>query len=323
MKAKPKKWGFKVWVQANRNGYVNCFDLYQGKSINEKFNFGPIGDTVLKLCHASKGNNHKLFMDNLFTSLHLLRELRMMDIYVIGTLRINRASGVQNHLVDSKLLQRGWSSVATTDDNITVLRWQDTKPVHTVSTYAGAHPEDTVKRYDRKAKEKVDVTRPFAIQEYNKFMDGVDMMDRMIGHYPHGFKNKKWYLRVFFHLLNVAVVNSWIIYRKDVDNTTPLLNYKASIVWTMLELGKETKRGRKSNVESEESCKKEIKKKQSIGSIPELRYDGHEHYPIKVPTTQAPRCRDLKCRSRTRFNCEKCRIPVCPECMRSFHTKPI
>lgn len=70
---------------------MNCFNLYQGKSFNEKYNFGPIGDTVLKLCHALKGYNHKLFMDNLFTSLPLLRELRTMDIYVIGTLRINQS----------------------------------------------------------------------------------------------------------------------------------------------------------------------------------------------------------------------------------------
>lgn len=29
-------------------------------------------------------------------------------------------------------------------------------------------------------------------------MGGVDLMDRMIAHYPHGFKSKKWYFRVFF-----------------------------------------------------------------------------------------------------------------------------
>lgn len=224
-------------------------------------------------------------------------------------------------MVDPKLLQRGWSSVATTDDNITVLRWQDTKPVHTVSTYAGAHPEDTVKRYDRKSKEKIDVTRPFVIQEYNKFTGGVDMMERMIAYYPHGFKNKKWYLRVFFHLLNMAIINSWLLYRKDVDSAVPLLHYKASIVWTMLELGKETKRGRKSNVDSDDSPT--IKKKRVIGSIPELRYDGNDHYPAKVPAKQAPRCTDLNCRSRTRFICDKCKVPVCPECMRAFYTNSI
>lgn len=143
-------------------------------------------------------------MDNLFTSVPLLRKLRSFNIYVLGILRINRVHGIDNNLVSEKLLERGSSSIATSDDNITVVRWKDTKLVHTISTYAGAIPEDTTKRYDRKDKKRTEVSRPFSIQEYNKFMGGVDLMDRMIAHYPHGFKNKKWYLRVFFHFLNVS-----------------------------------------------------------------------------------------------------------------------
>jgi len=30
LKSKPKKWGFKIWVQAGTNGYVYCFELFQG-----------------------------------------------------------------------------------------------------------------------------------------------------------------------------------------------------------------------------------------------------------------------------------------------------
>jgi len=32
LKSKPKKWGFKIWVQASTNGYVHCFEMYQGAS---------------------------------------------------------------------------------------------------------------------------------------------------------------------------------------------------------------------------------------------------------------------------------------------------
>jgi len=98
----------------------------------------------------------------------------------------------------SKYLQRGWTSLATSNYNITVLRWQDNKLVHTISTYAGAIPEDKAKRFDRKSRTTIEITRPYAISEYNRFMGGVDIMDRMIAHYPHGFKNRKWYLRIFF-----------------------------------------------------------------------------------------------------------------------------
>lgn len=130
--------------------------------------FGPIGDTVIKLCHDIKGHNHKLYMHNLFTSLPLLRELKKNQIHTVGTMRINRCNDVQKQLVDPKLLQRGCTSIATSDDNITVLRWKDTKVVHLISIYADVEPEDTVIRYDRKEKKHVKVSRPFGIKEYNK-----------------------------------------------------------------------------------------------------------------------------------------------------------
>jgi len=96
--------------------------MYQGASNLKRTEFGPIGDTVVNLCHAIHGKNHKLFMDNLFTSVPLLRKLRSFNIYVLGTLRINRVHGIDNNLVSEKLLERGSSSIATSDDNITVVR---------------------------------------------------------------------------------------------------------------------------------------------------------------------------------------------------------
>ncbi|CAI6373989.1 unnamed protein product [Macrosiphum euphorbiae] len=113
-------------------------------------------------------------------------------------------------------------------------------------------------------------------------MGGVDLMDRMIAHYPHGFKNKKWYLRIFFHFLNISIINSWIIYKENCQNI-PLLQFKASIVWTMLQIGKcdTPKRGRPSLQSDPPKKKKKI----------------------------------------TRYICKKCDTPVCPECMEDFHRK--
>lgn len=75
---------------ASASGYVSYFELYHGKDIGKRSEFGSIGDSVIRLCHDIHGNNHKLFMDNLFTTLSLLRHLREAKIFVIGTLRIDR-----------------------------------------------------------------------------------------------------------------------------------------------------------------------------------------------------------------------------------------
>lgn len=51
-------------------------------------------------------------MDNLFTSVPLLRKLKSFKIYVLGTLRINRIPGIEKELVSEKLLERGSCSVS-------------------------------------------------------------------------------------------------------------------------------------------------------------------------------------------------------------------
>lgn len=164
-------------------------------------------------------------------------------------------------------------------------------------------------RYDRKDRKRIEVGRPYSIQEYNKFMGGVDLMDRMIAHYPRGLKNKKWYLRVFFHFLNVSIINSWILYRKKCTDI-PLLNFKASIVWTMLQIGKHCgpKRGRKSLTQTPTPPKKRKKVKVTV---PEVQYDGINHYPTKTTKNQASKCCNNNCTSRTRYLCLKCDFPVC------------
>lgn len=261
-------------------------------------------------------------MDNLFTSLPLLRRLKELYIFVVGTLRTNRvAKGIIEKLVDPKLLSRGMSSTVTSSDNITVVRWIDNNAVHTVSTYAGAIPDDEVARYDRSKKQKIMISRPYSVQQYNMFMGGVDLMDRMIAHYPHGLKNKRWYLRVFFHLVNMAIVNAWTLYKVKKDEPTmPLLTFKASLATALISLGvARTKRlGRPSTTLAENTKKKRT----APPKVPlEIRYDGIDHYPVKVKTAQAPRCHDRICKSRTRYMCGKCQESVCPECMGNFHTK--
>lgn len=96
-------------------------------------------------------------------------------------------------------------------------------------------------------------------------MGGVDLMDRMIAHYPHGFKNKKWYLRVFFHFLNVSIVNSWIIYREQCSDI-PLLNFKASLVWQCFKLANIV--GPKEEESHRHRHTTNKKKKESLSSSP-------------------------------------------------------
>ena len=80
-------------------------------------------------------------------------------------------------------------------------------------------------------------------------------MDSLIALYRINIRSKKWYHCIFFHFLDVAVVNSWLLYRKDCKlskisqkEQLSLLQLKAEIAACLCLQGKTEirKRGRPS-----------------------------------------------------------------------------
>ena len=52
------------------------------------------------------------------------------------------------------------------------------------------------------------------IQDYNLNMLGVDKLDQLMSYYSFLHKSVKWWRKVFFWILEVAVINAYIIYRE-------------------------------------------------------------------------------------------------------------
>src|SRR5215469_2840803 len=80
---------------------------------------------------------------------------------------------------------------------------------------------------------------------YNTFMGGVELMESLIALYRINIRSKKWYHRIFYHFLDVAVVNSWLLYRKDCEmskisqeDQLSLLQFKAEIAACLCRQGK-------------------------------------------------------------------------------------
>lgn len=73
----------------------------------------------------------------------------------------------------------------------------------------------TVKRRQAGTAEKVNVTCPEVVMRYNKYMGGVDLMDQRKACYEGDRKAKvKYYLRLFFDMLDIAMNNSYVVYVK-------------------------------------------------------------------------------------------------------------
>ncbi len=50
--------------------------------------------------------------------------------------------------------------------------------------------------------------------DYNQYMLGVDKLDQLVSYYSFLHKSVKWWTKVFFWSLEVAVVNSYMIYKE-------------------------------------------------------------------------------------------------------------
>jgi len=60
----------------------------------------------------------------------------------------------------------------------------------------------------------IEIDCPLIVNVYNKHMGGIDLLDSLLGQQKIKIRSRKWYLRIFYHLLDVTVVNSWLLHKR-------------------------------------------------------------------------------------------------------------
>lgn len=335
---KPYKWGYKIFVLCDTKGLVHSFDIFAGK--NDPAPGGPdigaSGNIVLKLAQVIPGAlNHLLYFDNWFSSLQLFVALANNGIPALGTVQQNRLQGC-NFIADGEMKKKGRGTLEEKQavvDNVEIraVKWFDNRGVIVASTFASAQPVSTVERWDRKLKKKMSVECPSIISLYNKFMGGVDALDALIAYYRIRIRSKKYYHRFFFHFVDMVIVNSWLLYRRDCESLNipkkkqrDLLSFRTSVAEALCMQGKDLskkKRGRPSS-----DVEREFEKKRHRGpakAIPaqEVRGDAVGHWPVVESSRQ--RCKLPNCSGQTVVKCSKCNVHLClnknNNCFRDFH----
>ena len=224
VKGKPNPVGIKNFVLATPGGLVLDFFIYQGAKTwpdgRPRENLGVGGSVVAKLLDGRIPSEHTVYCDRYFTSIPLFEYLLERRIFATGTILNSRIdNSIRTKLTgDADLKKRGrgsYDEFVREDGQISILKWMDNRSVLMASTASGARPIHRVRRWDKKNKTYIDVEQPKSIHNYNMSMGGVDLSDRMISFYRIGTRTKKWPVRVFFHFIDLAVVNSWIEYRLD------------------------------------------------------------------------------------------------------------
>jgi hypothetical protein len=333
---KPHKWGYKMFVLSGVSGFSYDFEFYTGKTDNEliegESDLGASSNIVVRLCREVPVNkNHKVFFDNFFNSPALQVYLAKRGIHCLGTVRINRVP--QSCMPSDKVMKmkgRGacCEKVANVDNvKLSLVSWFDNRVVNFLSNFTGSQPLGEVRRWNKKDGCYVQVPCPAIVQKYNKHMGGVDLLDSLIGLYRTKIKSKKWYLRVFFHLLDMMIVNAWLLYRKfcagsSTRKSMRLYEFKASVAGALCAASVDENMPRKRGRPSDDA-EKSVTKRRRTCSIPDdtQRTDGKNHWPKWC--VQRGRCRRSGCTGTSRVTCSKCGVHLCltpkQNCFQSFH----
>jgi len=209
MPDKPDKFGVKLFMLCDSsNGYCPRFEIYHGTSTqpSEK---GKIYDLVMRLMDPYLGKGHKLYVDNYYTSPILFHDLYQRQTGACGTLRVNR-KGVPQELKTVKL-KKG-ESVAMSNGILQLLKWKDKRDVHMCTSIHNADFLDVPGRVDHNTGEAI--RRPSCIIDYDKYMGAVDRCDQMITYPAFKRRTLKWWKKVFFHMLMMATLNSYLLYKE-------------------------------------------------------------------------------------------------------------
>lgn len=163
-------------------------------------------------------------------------------------------------------------------------------------------------------------------------MSGVDRCDQMTSYYSSPRKTIKWNKKVIFHLLDIAVWNSFYLYKMRCKNIR-FLEFRDQLIRQLLEL-KDNLTAH--NLMSERPIhynrlgKKKTNQVDAATSSNEVPVLGH--YPEKIPVQVGSKRKNhfLRCRvcakngkrKETSYRCKGCenRPPLCPECFEEWHT---
>ena len=335
---KPKKWGFKNLARAGSSGFMYDFYLYSGKeTTNNNVPYNHLqksAQVVAKPCQELPGQKgHKLFFDNWFSTLELFHYLKDHGIHAVGTIRANRLQGCPLDSAKDLTKQGRGSYDCRVDLNsaIIIVRWMDNSVVQLASNFVGVNPVGKIDRWVKSANARSQVDCPQIVLHYNKSMGGVDLADMLIQLYRIEVKTTRWYIKVFWYMVDIAKVNSWLLYRRHQNQLNIPLKKPKTLANFTKEIAAGLMHTNKSLTEAEgcgrpkrssiEASRHGGKKPAIATPCSDVRFDQYGHWPI--PTQDKKRCR--LCQSYSRITCEKCGIHLClngsRNCFKTFHHK--
>lgn len=210
MKSKPAKYGVKIFILTDArtsyfvNGSIYCATQYR----NPKKLLKPTLE-VMNLVQPIVKSNRNVTGDNYFSSVELVDELKENGLTYVGTLRKNKLEIPESFLPDKH--RPAFSSKFAFTADKTLVSYVP-KPNQAVVLISSMH-------HDNNILENREDLKPEIIDFYNTTKIGVDVLDQKCAHYSVGRRTQRWPMVVWYALMDIAGVNSNIVYQAANPNS--------------------------------------------------------------------------------------------------------
>ena len=201
MPSKPDKYEMKLFLLCDcLTGYTFNGKQYLGRQANQR-NVGLASDVVKILSSPFHFSGINITTDNWFTSSQLAADLLQKQITLLGTMRKNKRELPCEFATGEK--RSVGSSLFGFSDRQTLVS-HEPKKNKAVALLSTMHNDNKV---DKKT------GLPKMILDYNATKAAVDRVDQLCHNYSVQKRIKRWSLAYFYNCLNIAGINSMVIFR--------------------------------------------------------------------------------------------------------------
>ncbi|KAJ8398456.1 hypothetical protein AAFF_G00427110 [Aldrovandia affinis] len=313
-----------VWLLCDsKSGYCHRM-LIETQQDEQERDGDPGFRVVLPLLQDLQGKHHQIFLASSLMSFPLMQKLLDQDIYSCSSF-LQRDPIFPKEFWDLRRLKHPGDFLQRMFGPVLATRWQDSKEMCCLSTNAEPGLPDTVWRKSHvKVGELSPIQRPKAFRLLQENMRGVDICNQLQACNPlGGLIRDTWWRCLFWFLLNLCIVNSFILLRESRKDNPPLWVQGGRFSQAKFrkrlghQLAKCTQRGvRRQSAEARGVAPEEGGGEGEGGA--QLR---HRLDKITAKTKRCKNCSVKNLRHESVFGCIVCRVNLCKgsRCFWEYH----
>lgn len=316
IRTKRARFGMKTFELCDsETGYLYNTEVYCGASSDQKDAtslYGKSGEVVLRLCENLLNTGRTLHLDNYYTSPLLCEKLYALKTNVRGTVRMKRKYMPQDDEIKQmkKKMKKG-DMIVRHNDKMMFCAWKD-KRIVTLLTTCDKPELLPTNKVDYKTGNRI--IKPNVVLKYNTYMGGVDLVDQVTQCYSSTRRTYKWYVKLFFSMLDKTIYNYLVIYKALHAQNITYLKMREMIINGLLE--KYYVPNNHGTIERHSyNAPMRLRSRCFTDTIPPTNKKN-------FPTKRCVICTKNGRRKETRYCCQFCDVALCvTPCFRLFHTQ--